>query len=254
MKYGIVVPVYKHGSTLEGVVKNLDGYGLPIIVVDDGNGPEDRAFIDSVCKKYKSVHLVTHKKNMGKGRAVRSAFIEADRLGLTHIMQIDSDGQHDACRIAHFLEKSMQNPDCVICGYPEYDESAPKKRVNGRKVANAWIHIVTLSRSIKDALIGFRIYPVAPYMRLVRRHTFIDSRMGFDPEVLVHFYWLGVPIISESVKVSYPKDGVSNFHIVRDNIRISGMYARLCMGMIFRFPKLVCMNIRRGRGGSNVGR
>ena len=37
MKYGFVIPVYRHGSTLEAVVKSLVSYNLPIIVVDDEN-------------------------------------------------------------------------------------------------------------------------------------------------------------------------------------------------------------------------
>ncbi len=245
MKYGFVVPVYNHGSTLEGVVKNLEKYGFPIIVIDDGNDNENAAYIERVAEKYSLVHVVRHKKNMGKGIAMRSGILKAAEMELTHVLQIDSDGQHDADRVQHFLEKSMENPDAVICGFPEYDESAPKERVNGRKIANAWIHFVTLSGAIKDALIGFRVYPVEPCLKLIRRHTLVDPRMGFDVDILVHLYWLGVPVVSESVKVSYPKDGISNFRIVRDNIRISFVYMRLCIGMFFRIPKLIFLNVRR---------
>ena len=37
MRYGFVIPVYNHGSTLETVVKKLTVHNLPIIVIDDGN-------------------------------------------------------------------------------------------------------------------------------------------------------------------------------------------------------------------------
>ena len=245
MKYGFVVPVYNHGSTLKEVVENLNAYGFPIIVVDDGNDEKNKAYIAQVAEEFDSVVVVTHEKNRGKGAAMQSGILKANEMGLTHVLQIDSDGQHDAFRVKHFLELSEKHPDSVICGYPEYDASAPKKRVNGRKVANAWIHIVTLSKSIKDALIGFRVYPVGPYMRLVKRHVYVDPRMGYDAEILVHLYWIGVPVISESVKVSYPKDGVSNFRVVRDNLHIAGSYTRLCLGMIVRIPKLLAINIRR---------
>ena len=243
MKFGFVIPVYNHGSTLEFVVSNLDKYNCPMIVVDDGNDLKNKEYISQVAKKFPSVTVVTLKKNSGKGKAMSQGLREAAKMGITHVLQIDSDGQHDAERVGYFLEKSEQNPDAVICGYPEYDASAPKKRVNGRKIANGWVHIVTLSNQIKDALIGFRIYPVKPYIQILN-HAIIDSRMGYDIDILVHFSWKNIPIINEAVKVSYPKDGISNFRMFEDNIRIALTYTRLCVGMIIRLPVLLFRKIK----------
>lgn len=245
MKYGFVVPVYNHGATLEDVVKNLLPYELPVIVVDDGNDEKNKAFIRDVEKKYPLVTVVERKKNGGKGKAMESGLQKAHEMALTHILQIDSDGQHDTTRVERFLERSRKNPEAVICGYPEYDKNAPARRVNGRKIANGWIHIVSLDWSIKDAMIGFRIYPVEPYYKISKSHAVLDARMGYDIDILVHLCWAGVPVISESVKISYPKDGVSNFRMVRDNFRISLTYARLCVGMILRLPVLVARKIKR---------
>lgn len=250
MRFGFLVPVYNHGAALESVVKKLVHYAVPVIIVDDGNGAADRAYISAVAARYSEVIVVTRAKNGGKGKAVIDGVKKAYELGLTHIFQIDSDGQHDAERAGHFLELSREHPDAVICGFPEYDADAPEARVKGRAVANGWIHFVTLSQDIKDGMIGFRIYPVEPFYRLIQRHAAIDARMGCDIEILVRLFWAGVPIISESVKVNYPEDGISNFHVVRDNIRISLVYARLCIGMIFRLPKLILW--RRQKKGKRV--
>lgn len=244
MKYGFVVPVYNHGLALESVVKNIEVYNFPIIVVDDGNDEANKKAIEEVVKNHSLCVLVTRKKNGGKGKALADGVRKADELGLTHVLQIDSDGQHDAERVAHFVEVSKKNPDAIICAYPEYDESAPKHRVNGRVIANAWIHTVTLSKQIKDGMIGFRIYPVAPYVKLLNSHAIIDARMGYDIDILVRLFWKNVPIICESVKVTYPVDGVSNFRVVRDNARISLTYARLFLGMIVRLPILLFRKIK----------
>ena len=243
MKFGFVIPVYNHGSTLEFVVSNLDKYNFPMIVVDDGNDLKNKEYISQVAKKFSSVTVVTLKKNSGKGKAMGFGIREAEKMGITHVLQIDSDGQHDAERVGYFIEKSKQNPEALICGYPEYDDNAPKKRVNGRKIANGWVHIVTLSNQIKDALIGFRIYPVKPYIQILN-HAIIDSRMGYDTDILVHFSWKNIPIINEAVKVSYPKDGISNFRMFEDNIRIALTYTRLCVGMIIRLPVLLFRKIK----------
>ncbi|MCR4578931.1 MAG: glycosyltransferase family 2 protein [Treponema sp.] len=244
MKYGFVIPVYNHGAALEAVVKNLLEYQLPIIVVDDGNDEKNKAYINDIAQRYPLVTLVVRPKNGGKGAAMKDGVQKAYEMGLTHILQLDSDGQHDAARVAGFLEKSRQNPEAIICGYPEYDASAPKHRVNGRKIANAWIHFVTLSNDIVDAMIGFRVYPVLPYIKLTNSHAYLDARMGYDIDILVRLYWRNVPVISEPVKVFYPSDGISNFRNVRDNLRIAGTYARLCIGMLLRLPLLIARKRR----------
>ena len=245
MKYGFVIPVYRHGSTLEAVVKSLLSFNFPIIVVDDGNDEENRACISAVEKSYPLVTVVTRTKNGGKGRAMIDGVCKADEMGITHILQLDSDGQHDAGRAARFIELSEKNPDAIICGYPEYDKDAPKSRVNGRKFANGWIHFVTLSKDIKDAMIGFRVYPVDSFIKMLNRTLYIDSRMGFDIEVLVKMFWQGVPIISEPVKVFYPADGISNYNYFTDTLRVSAVYTRLCFGLLFRWPLLLVRKIKR---------
>lgn len=246
-KFGFVIPVYNHGAALESVVKNLLQYNFPIIVVDDGNDEKNKAYINDVVARYSLVTLLVHPKNKGKGEAMKTGVRKAREMGLTHILQIDSDGQHDAAKASYFLELSQKNPEAIICGYPEYDDSAPRHRVNGRKIANAWIHIVsfTSEEEVRDALIGFRIYPVEPYCKVIDSHALIDSRMGYDIDILVHMIWLGTPVISAGVKVSYPKDGISNFRAVRDNLRISGTYARLVIGMVFRLPLLITRKVKR---------
>ena len=62
--------------------------------------------------------------------------------------------------------------------------------------------------------------------------------MGFDTEILIRLIWKNVPLIYLPVKVSYPVGGKSNFRMVRDNIRISFMFARMTIGMWIRYPML----------------
>lgn len=245
MKYGFVIPIYNHGATLESVVINLLPYNLPIIAVDDGNNEENKAFIHAVEEKYSLVTVVTREKNGGKGCAFMDGIAKASEMGIDYVLQLDSDGQHDATRVKHFIELSEKNPGALICGYPEYDASAPKARVNGRKFSNGWVHIVTLSKDIKDAMIGFRIYPVESTLKVINKAWYIDGRMGFDIEILVRIHWANVPVISEPVKVFYPENGISNYRYFQDTVRVSCTYARLCLGMFVRFPVLLARKFKR---------
>ena len=97
---------------------------------------------------------------------------------------------------------------------------------------------------IQDAMCGFRLYPVKPVVRMLRK-TKIGSRMAFDPEILVRASWAGIPIRFIPVNVNYPEDGASHFRYVRDNWHISWMHIRLIAGMLVRLPLLLYRKIRR---------
>lgn len=233
------------------MVQKLAGYGLPAILVDDGSDAETKGYLAKILADTPSAILVTLEKNGGKGAAVMAGIDRARAEGLTHVLQIDADGQHDTERAGFFLEESAAHPEAIICGRPEYDNSVPLIRKNGRKVANTWAKIVTLSRDLPDVLCGFRVYPVER-SRHICRYAFIDKRMGFDTEILVRLYWKHVPVRFYPVRVSYPQDGVSHFRPVRDNIGISLVFTRLCIGMIIRLPFLLASRLRGRRGGETA--
>jgi glycosyltransferase involved in cell wall biosynthesis len=244
MKQGFLIPVYRHGATACSLAKRLAASGLPVIMVDDGNDADTQAILAQCAAQTPGLVLVRLEKNSGKGGAVSKGLEKAAELGLTHVLQIDADGQHDAEKTNFFLAESAKHPNMIICGYPEFDASAPQGRVSGRKISNFWAAVVTLSTELREVLCGFRVYPVDASLRITR-HIFLDKRMGFDPEILVRLYWKKVLPLYYPIKVSYPPDGVSNFRMVRDNICISWMFTRLCAGMLLRLPLLIMRNIKR---------
>jgi len=243
VKQGFIIPVFRHGRTAGPLAERLAAGGLPVILVDDGNDDETRALLEACCLRTPGLFLVSNKKNMGKGRAVGRGLEKAAELGLSHVLQIDADGQHDAGQADFFLKEALIFPDKVICGFPEFDASAPRGRVIGREISNFWARALTLSGAIKDALCGFRVYPVKEALRITR-DPLMDSRMGFDAEILVRLYWNRIFPVFHPIKVIYPKDGISNFRMIRDNLHISFMFARLCLGMLIRLPLLIYIKIK----------
>ena len=256
MKQGFIIPVYRHGNTAGPLAQKLaasrffleggcpSGESLPVIMVDDGNDAETKKCLEEWRAKTQGIVLVRLEKNLGKGGAVIKGIEKAAELGLTHVLQIDADGQHDTGQASFFLNESVKHPDKVICGLQEYDASVPGGRLSGRKISNFWAAITSLSLELKDVLCGFRVYPVEEVLRITG-NSFLDSRMGFDPEILIRLYWNKVYPVYYPVKVIYPENGISNFHNFRDNARISGMFMRLFFGMLLRLPMLVFITIKR---------
>lgn len=246
MRQAFVIPVYNHGDTLGAVVSALAQYNLPVIVVDDGNDQENKNFIQAVASANENVTVIVNKRNRGKGYSVCRAVKEAHKMGITHLFQIDADGQHDTqstCK--EFLEESKAHPEALVCGCPEFDSSIPSARVVAKKISNGYTQFVSVSdKKILDSMCGYRIYPVEPFYKICKR-AWIDSHMGFDAEILVRLIWADVPVIFKKVKVTYPVGGKSNFRVIRDNLHISFMFTRLTIGMWLRYPWLKARQINR---------
>jgi hypothetical protein len=181
--------------------------------------------------------------NRGKGIAVIAGFTAAHAAGCTHALQVDADGQHDFTAIPRIAALASDNPDAIITGVPVFDDSAPASRRIGRKLTTLWVRINTLSSRIEDAMCGFRVYPLAPIVRLAARGG-CGSRMEFDPEILVRAVWEGMPVVSMPTRVTYPLDGISHFKMWRDNVRISWMHTRLFFGMLWRAPMILLRRLR----------
>ena len=240
----ILIPVYRHGKACTEVVEQILQYNIPVILVDDGNAEETKTYLRQIKEKHGEIELVTLAKNQGKGGAFKAGVIRAKELGYSHILQLDADGQHESSKIPFFIEKAKASPDKMICGYPEYDETAPGHRKGGHKFANTWCAIVTWSGKIVDAMCGFRIYPAESTYRFVTRRSF-DKRMGFDTEILVQLMQSGVDVEFYPVKVTYPSDGISNFHAFRDNVRISWVFTKLCLKMFVLSPFMLWRKLFR---------
>jgi glycosyltransferase involved in cell wall biosynthesis len=237
-----VIPVYDHGDAVGAVVAHVRANGLHCVLVDDGSSAGCAAVLDALAWE-DDVTLVRLPVNQGKGGAMMAGLRAAAGAGFSHALQIDADGQHDAGDIPAFLERARAAPEAVICGVPVYDESVPTGRLVGRYATHVWVWINSLSFAIRDSMCGFRVYPLAPVVRLLDDAR-LGRRMDFDPEVLVRLHWRGLRIVSVPTRVTYPQDGLSHFRLGLDNWLISKMHARLFLGMLMRAPMLVWRRVR----------
>jgi glycosyltransferase involved in cell wall biosynthesis len=232
-----VIPVYNHEQALPAVVSALRGAGLPCVLVDDASSPSCAATIERLAAQAE-VYLLRLPVNQGKGGAVMAGLGEAARLGFSHALQVDADGQHDLSELAIFLAASRAEPQTLICGYPQYDASVPKGRLYARYLTHVWVWINCLSLSIRDSMCGFRIYPLPATLALLDAVA-IGRRMDFDTEILVRLFWRDQPMRWLPVRVHYPADGLSHFRLWHDNALISKMHVKLFCGMLLRAPQLL---------------
>ena len=233
----IIIPNYNHDKVITETVNTLLKYDLPICIIDDASNAETKQVLNEL-SHLPSVSVETHQVNQGKGGAVKTGLRWAREQGFSHAIQIDADGQHNTDDVDTLLEMSRANPEALISGFPEYDESVPKGRLISRYITHFWVWVETLSLEIKDSMCGFRCYPVQAVNEVLDKEN-IGSRMDFDIEIMVHLFWYKIDIIQFPTKVIYPEEGVSHFRLWHDNALITKMHTRLFFGMLWRLPSLI---------------
>jgi len=245
MTYCWVVPHYNHVAEFcAHLLPGLADSGLPCIVVDDGSDPSKLEHLEAEVARHESITLVQHKINQGKGAAVLSGCRHARAAGFTHIIQIDADGQHEPADASRFIEASQLDPTAIISGYPIFDKSVPKLRKYGRRITTFWVMLETHSLIIKDALCGYRMYPLDTIEQLLERFEF-GYQMDFDTEILVKAVWDDVSIIFIDTKVQYFDDGTSHFHYMRDNLILIKLHTGLMLRSFLILPGLLLRRMRK---------
>ncbi len=144
------------------------------------------------------------------------------------------------------MAASVESPTSMILGVPQFDSSAPTVRVVGRRLCNWWVNVETLWAGIHDSLFGFRVYPIAPLLQIMRRQAWM-RRFDFDAEAAVRLSWLGVMPVNIAAPVKYfrPEEGgVSHFHYGRDNALLTWMHMRLFAEFLVRLPTLIARRRR----------
>lgn len=243
----LVVPFFNHEAAIERTIDGLRSTGLRCWLVDDGSHAPSRPVIDRIAHREAAwLTVLRHPRNRGKGAAVVTGLRAAAAAGASHALQVDADGQHDLHDIPRLIERAARSPAAIVTGVPVFDQSVPRARLHGRQLTRLWVGINTWSWHIADSMCGFRVYPLAPILRLLDAGR-MGRHMEFDPEILVRAVWAGMEVIGVSTRVAYPPGGVSHFHLLKDNMRISAMHARLFFGMLVRAPILLARTLRRVR-------
>jgi glycosyltransferase involved in cell wall biosynthesis len=237
----VLIPSYNPGPKVVDTVRAARARWTPVWVVVDGSTDGSSERLLEMAAADAGLKVIVLPENRGKGAAVLEGISQAAAAGFTHALTMDSDGQHPADLIPDFMAASQREPEKMVLGKPVFDADAPALRVNGRKVSNGWANLETLWMGIGDSLYGFRVYPIAPLIKIMRANRFM-RRFDFDPEAVVRLCWAGVRPLNIDAPVRYfraDEGGVSHFKYLRDNVLLTWMHTRLFLGFLLRLPRLL---------------
>src|SRR6266540_806111 len=95
----VAIPAFNEGPTIGSVVLKARQFASEVVVIDDGS-TDDTAETAALA----GAHVIRHARNLGKGMAIRSAWIYAKEREAEAIVLIDGDHQHDPSDILRLVE------------------------------------------------------------------------------------------------------------------------------------------------------
>lgn len=222
----VIIPAYEPDEKLIVLLKQLQDAGITnIVVVDDGSRAsyaelfEQAAAIDNCT-------VLHHAVNLGKGRALKTAFNYClmtfkDILGC---ITADSDGQHTPQDILSCMKKLWDNPDSLILGCRNFDaEDVPLRSSFGNKCTRK-VFGYLIGISVSDTQTGLRAIPVGFMTTLMNVK---GERFEFETNMLIETKSLNISILEVPISTIYlEKNKTSHFDPIKDSIRIYVIFGK----------------------------
>jgi len=103
----VLIPSYNTGPLLYTTVREARKYWAPVWVVVDGSTDGSAEELQRMSQQDPALQVIVLPHNQGKGAAVLQGLREATRQGFTHVLTMDSDGQHPPEKIPEFMAASL---------------------------------------------------------------------------------------------------------------------------------------------------
>ena len=166
------IPVYNNAGTIADVVSRCRRQIADVVVIDDGSTDADLREL----LKPLDVPVIRHPQNLGKGKALMTAFDYAAVRGAKYFITLDGDGQHFPEDIPQFI--SRLDPDTILIGSRQrVIGKMPYSSRFGREFSDFWV-CVESGAVVSDTQSGFRAYPLPSIERLSSAFAALQSGSG----------------------------------------------------------------------------
>ena len=99
----VLIPSYNPGPMVFETVNAARRFWSPVWVVVDGSTDGTAEKLRAMARDDPGLRVVVLPENRGKGEAVLHGALLAAAEGYTHVLTMDSDGQHPAACIPEFM-------------------------------------------------------------------------------------------------------------------------------------------------------
>ena len=151
----VILPAYNEATRIQPVIEEIAEKGYKMIIVNDGSSDNTLEVIKESKKKYpENIHIYSHIINRGVGVAMQTGFDAVLKYNPRFIVNMDSDGQHDANDLENVLEPLVTGRAQAVIGVRPL-----KDMPLSRNIANAIMNLLTrifYKVDVSDSQTGFR--------------------------------------------------------------------------------------------------
>ncbi len=235
MNVTAVVPSLNPDEKFLRVVQGLVEAGFDsILLVDDGSKPEHRVWFERAMQ-YPQCTLLRHSKNLGKGRALKTAlnhFLTQDN-GHVGVVTLDGDGQHAISDVLNCANALEQNPNCLVLGVRTFGgEDVPSRSRWGNRITSGVFRFLC-GIPVSDTQTGLRgiSSEFAKYLLDVK-----GERFEFETNMLLETRRAEVSIYEVPIETVYIEENrSSHFRPFRDAMAIYALILKYLSSSILSF-------------------
>jgi glycosyltransferase involved in cell wall biosynthesis len=194
-KVFFVVPAYNEATSVGEVVRGALAFAERVLVVDDGSADET-----GEAARAAGAVVARHEENLGQGAAIQTGIELGLRLGATHMVTFDADGQHradDALRMVDRLE--AEGLDVVLGTRGGRRQAGMPLERHLLLRAGLVLSRLTTGLDLTDTHNGLRAFTADAASRL----DITQNRMAHASQILARIAELGLRWAEEPVEVSY---------------------------------------------------
>lgn len=209
MKLSIIIPAYNESKTIKKLIvlvkkADIKNVEKEIIVIDDGSkdGTAD------IVKQIKGVKLIKHKKNSGKGAAVKTgikhstgdiiivqdADLEYDPNEYYKLIKPIIDKEFKVVYGSRFLELS-QKKKIISLGFKKHKEAYILFFLGGRMVT--WVTNILFLTNLTDEPTCYKVFDA----KLIKSIEIKSKKFDWEPEITAKILKKGIKI--HEVPISY---------------------------------------------------
>ena len=230
----VLIPAYKPDKSLLTLIEDLHKLSVDkIVIVRDGGGVEFDEIFNHI-KTLTYCHLLEHKKNMGKGIALKTGFeyIIKKFPNCLGCITADADGQHLPIDIVNILKKQSQHPNELILGVRGFDKNVPLRSQIGNYLTK-WLLSIILFKKIKDSQTGLRGISLLFVRKLLKVS---GIKYEFELNMLLNTKSSNINILQIPINTIYIENNKSShFNPIIDSMKIYFLMLRFIFSSISSF-------------------
>lgn len=230
----IVIPSYKpHKEIMNDFIQKLTKYFKKIVIVDDGSGIEYSEFFNVLEKS--GIIVLKHNINLGKGRAIKTAFNYCLNTydNIKGVITADCDGQHSVEDIIKCVEKLKENPEKLVIGTRNFNEDqVPLRSKFGNKLTKIMFSVFVGIKigDTQSGLRGFGINNMKNFLQVV------GERYEYETNMLIECKQREIEIEEVSIKTVYIENNqTSHFNPLKDSIMIYKLFLKYIISSVSSF-------------------